>query len=197
MPSQLISHTPSPGNGISTGNSLISSPDLDSPQKFSLDWYLFLNGCLQITLLQSYFWYYTSLCVGLWLCILRVSKLKFPSHFVRYSHLDTMLFQTFYLRKWSTTNWQYIIQLIKNVFNFLKTCVLCMWQLIPHFRVLVNSSKIPEYQWHFFQKGQICWFYLQWISCIVHYCYSVVFIFDMISGQTTRVCQSKYTISLL
>ena len=47
--------TPPPGNGISTGNSLISSPDLDSPQKFSLDGYLFLNGCLQITLIQIYF----------------------------------------------------------------------------------------------------------------------------------------------
>ena len=34
---QLTSHTPSPGNGISTGNSLISSLDLDSPQKFCLD----------------------------------------------------------------------------------------------------------------------------------------------------------------
>ena len=34
---QLTSHTPSPGNHISTGNSLISSPNLDSPQKFSLD----------------------------------------------------------------------------------------------------------------------------------------------------------------
>ena len=58
LPSQLTSHTPSPGNGISTRNSLISSLDLDSPQKFSLDWYLFLNGCLQITLIQIYFWYY-------------------------------------------------------------------------------------------------------------------------------------------
>ena len=28
--------TPTPGNGISTMNSLISSPDLDSPQKISL-----------------------------------------------------------------------------------------------------------------------------------------------------------------
>ena len=37
------SHTPSPGNGISTGNSLISSPNLDSPQKFSLDLYLFFK----------------------------------------------------------------------------------------------------------------------------------------------------------
>ena len=44
-----------PRNGISTGNSLISSPDLDSPQKFILDCYLFLNGCLQITLIQIYF----------------------------------------------------------------------------------------------------------------------------------------------
>ena len=47
-----------PGNGISTWNSLISSPDLDSPQQFILDLYLFLNGCLQITLIQIYFWYY-------------------------------------------------------------------------------------------------------------------------------------------
>ena len=61
LPSQLTSHTPSPGNGISTGNSLISSVDLDSPQKFSLDWYLFLNGCLQITLIQIYFWYYKTI----------------------------------------------------------------------------------------------------------------------------------------
>ena len=50
-----------PRNGISTGNSLISSPDLDSPQKFILDWYLFLNGCLQITLIQIYFWYYKTI----------------------------------------------------------------------------------------------------------------------------------------
>ena len=91
-----------PGNGISTWNSLISSPDLDSPQKFILDWYLFLNGCcsgikwdkemewfpkplimmlsthhtrivrqhlqsrccyrcLQITLIQIYFWYYKTI----------------------------------------------------------------------------------------------------------------------------------------
>ena len=52
---------PPPRNGISTGNSLISSPDLDSPQKFILDWYLFLNGCLQITLIQIYFWYYKNI----------------------------------------------------------------------------------------------------------------------------------------
>ena len=44
--------TPSPGNGISTGNSLISSQDLGSPQKFNLDWYSFSNRSLQITLLQ-------------------------------------------------------------------------------------------------------------------------------------------------
>ena len=50
--------TPPAGNGFSTGNSLISSLDLDSPQKFNLEWYLFLNGSLQITLLQIYFWYY-------------------------------------------------------------------------------------------------------------------------------------------
>ena len=50
-----------PRNGISTGNSLISSLDLDSPQKFILDWYLFLNGCLQITLIQIYFWYYKTI----------------------------------------------------------------------------------------------------------------------------------------
>ena len=49
--------TPSSGNGISTGNSLISSLDLDSPQKINLEWYLFLKGSLQITLLQIYFWY--------------------------------------------------------------------------------------------------------------------------------------------
>ena len=61
LPSQLTSHTPSPRNGISTRNSLISSLDLDSPQKFSLDWYLFLNGCLQITLIQIYFWYYKTI----------------------------------------------------------------------------------------------------------------------------------------
>ena len=53
--------TPPPGNGISTGNSLISSPDLDSPQKINLEWYLFLNGSLQITLLQIYFWYYKTI----------------------------------------------------------------------------------------------------------------------------------------
>ena len=52
---------PPPRNGISTGNSLISSPDLDSPQKFILDWYLFLNGYLQITLIQIYFWYYKTI----------------------------------------------------------------------------------------------------------------------------------------
>ena len=52
---------PPPRNGISIGNSLISSPDLDSPQKFILDWYLFLNRSLQITLLQIYFWYYKTI----------------------------------------------------------------------------------------------------------------------------------------
>ena len=30
-------------NGIYTGNSLISSPDLDSPQKINLEWYLFFK----------------------------------------------------------------------------------------------------------------------------------------------------------
>ena len=29
--------------------------------KFILDWYLFLNGCLQITLIQIYFWYYKTI----------------------------------------------------------------------------------------------------------------------------------------
>ena len=149
------------------------------------------NQCFCIIFVE-----HTSLCVGLWLCILRVSKLKFPSHFVLYSHLDTMLFQTFYLRKWSTTNWQYIIQLIKNVFKFLKTCILCMWQLIPNLEFWWIAQRFQNIN-DTFQKRQICWFYLQWISCIVHYCHSVVFLFDMISGQTTRVCQSKYTISLL
>ena len=56
-----LGNPPPPRNGISTGNSLISSPDLDSPQKFILDWYLFLNGCLQITLIQIYFWYYKTI----------------------------------------------------------------------------------------------------------------------------------------
>ena len=50
-----------PRNDISTGNSLISSPDLDSPQKFILDWYLFLNECLQITLILIYFGYYKTI----------------------------------------------------------------------------------------------------------------------------------------
>ena len=40
---------------------LISSPDVDSPQKISLEWYLFLKGSLQITLLQIYFWYYKTI----------------------------------------------------------------------------------------------------------------------------------------
>ena len=53
--------TPPPKNGISTRNSLISSPDLDSPKKFSLDWYLFLNISFQITLLQIYVWYYKTI----------------------------------------------------------------------------------------------------------------------------------------
>ena len=48
-------------NCISTGNSLISSPDLDSPQKINLEWYLLFNGSLQITLLQIYFWYYKTI----------------------------------------------------------------------------------------------------------------------------------------
>ena len=52
---------PPPRNGISTGNSLISSPDLDSPQKINLEWYLFLNGSLQITPLQIYFWYHKTI----------------------------------------------------------------------------------------------------------------------------------------
>ena len=30
-------------------------------KKFILDWYLFLNGCLQITLIQIYFWYYKTI----------------------------------------------------------------------------------------------------------------------------------------
>ena len=52
---------PPPRNGISTGNSLISSLDLNLPQKINLEWYLFLNGSLQITLLQIYFWYYKAI----------------------------------------------------------------------------------------------------------------------------------------
>ena len=44
-----------PRNGISTGNFLISSPDLGSPPKFRLECYSFSNRSLKIVLLQIYF----------------------------------------------------------------------------------------------------------------------------------------------
>ena len=58
---QTVLRPPHPRNSICTGNSLISSLDLDSPQKINLEWYLFLIGSLQITLLQIYFWDYKTI----------------------------------------------------------------------------------------------------------------------------------------
>ena len=57
----LFKTPPPPEMAFLLGYSLISSPDLDSPQKINLEWYLFLNGSLQITLLQIYFWYYKTI----------------------------------------------------------------------------------------------------------------------------------------
>ena len=54
-----------PRNGISTGNFLISSPDLGSPPKFRLECYSFSNRSLKIVLLQIYF-NITKLFVAIW-----------------------------------------------------------------------------------------------------------------------------------